>query len=332
MAKTGVVVVLVTYGARWHVLLPVLRGILAQSRPPLGVIVVDNGAAYDVAQAVREAELADQVQVSKNPGNLGSAGGFHRGLVDALASEAEFVWLLDDDNLPEHESLERLQLAYQLLGSDSNNALLSLRLDRLEFVAAAQGWGHEGVIRNSFLGFHPLAVLRKRLRRWLTRRPSPAPLVQVGLAPYGGWFAHVDLIARLGLPISEYYLYVDDHEYTSRVADHGAATYLCASSQIKDIDHSHEAVKLRAKPAFSSAIPDRRIFYAIRNRIHFEQRFIDQKWCYWLNGACFFLMAGTHALLVERKPQHWWRRMRLLRQAIGDGLAGRLGLNDAYRF
>ena len=40
--------------------------------------------------------------------NRGGAGGFHDGLAWALDREADLVWLMDDDGLPDPDCLERL--------------------------------------------------------------------------------------------------------------------------------------------------------------------------------------------------------------------------------
>src|SRR5215813_3941034 len=81
-----VAAVVVTYNRR-DLLLESLAAVLAQTRAPDSVIVVDNASEDGTAAAVREGFPG--VQVAELARNSGGAGGFAAGLALALAGRAD---------------------------------------------------------------------------------------------------------------------------------------------------------------------------------------------------------------------------------------------------
>ena len=73
-------------------------------RPDL--LVVNNASTDGTVEmlAERGVELVTQ-------DNVGSAGGWHRGIAEALARGYDAVWLMDDDGFPDHGALAVLQQA-----------------------------------------------------------------------------------------------------------------------------------------------------------------------------------------------------------------------------
>lgn len=96
--------------------LPRLRdaaaALLASTRPPDALVLVDNGA--DVADALRAALPAALVRATGR--NLGFAGGANLGIAAALESGAEAVLLLNDDARLAPEALELLAHALEAPG------------------------------------------------------------------------------------------------------------------------------------------------------------------------------------------------------------------------
>ncbi|GAC50568.1 galactofuranosyltransferase [Gordonia aichiensis NBRC 108223] len=71
----------------------------AQSRPVDHLVVVDNGNEKQVADLVAAQPIPATYVGSER--NLGGAGGFALGMLQALALGADWVWCADDDGRPE---------------------------------------------------------------------------------------------------------------------------------------------------------------------------------------------------------------------------------------
>lgn len=333
-----VAVVTVTYGERWHLLRQVIEELGASQEEVSHIVVVDNGCAVPIAS--RTGELGSRLQIInvRLEQNTGSAQGFRVGIEAALArTPAAFVWLLDDDNLPGQGALARLLAAQRALGGASGTAVAALRPNIFESVLAARGLMRIRVPENSFLGFHLRLIPEKLLRRLRARQRCgmqgsyACPLTAVGYAPYGGLLMHRDLVKRIGLPNDQYYLYGDDYEYSSRIAAQGGGLYLCATSEVRDLELSWHRRPGSVHHLFEPAANLARLHYSVRNRAHLEiSRFVSSALVWRLNAAVYLTAIAAHSIAVHRRPAATLRRLRLVLAALRDGRAQRLGANPSW--
>jgi rhamnopyranosyl-N-acetylglucosaminyl-diphospho-decaprenol beta-1,3/1,4-galactofuranosyltransferase len=98
----AVVAVVVTRHRR-ELLAGSLKQLAAQTRLPDHLIVVDNGPDQPVGDLVAQSPIPSTYLPSWR--NLGGAGGFALGILQALALGAEWVWLADDDGRPADETV-----------------------------------------------------------------------------------------------------------------------------------------------------------------------------------------------------------------------------------
>ncbi len=124
MARRVVWAVVVTRNRR-ELLEECLRALAAQTRPPNRILVIDNASTDGTAETVRERH--PEAELLPLPENLGGAGGFHVGLREAHAGGAEWVWLMDDDTIPEPGALAALLAAPAALHGLGQPLLLSSR-------------------------------------------------------------------------------------------------------------------------------------------------------------------------------------------------------------
>lgn len=317
-------VVTVTYGDRAHLLRLAIGA--AFDAGAGRAVVVDNGTGSTSRAAIDHMRhvWGGRLEVVRLAENRGSAGGFRAGLERVRdRAECEFIWLLDDDNAPRPDALLRLWQAYGTLGADPNHALLSLRPDRKEYLLAATRGVPVTIVPNAFLGFHLKDVPAKVRRRLRPDRsgggPIRFPLVSVGYAPYGGFFFHRSWLDRVGLPDERLYLYGDDHDFSLRFVRAGGTIYLCAVSEVVDLEPSWHHEPSASRPWVSPAADDRRVYYAVRNRARLERGFVTSSLAYWANVCAYLGVLAVAGLLGDRRPRELARRMRLLVRAIRDG-------------
>lgn len=330
MNNRSVAAVIVTYGDRWKWLEKVLLRVSSLT-PIKKIIVVNNGSNIDIAGKI--GSLRRQIKVISNQENLGSASGIKTGLKDALESEdIEFVWTLDDDNLPAEDALEKLLVAYDFLGSNWYNAILSLRKGRREYELAAERGKEISIRTDSFLGFHLYDIVSKFLQlkgmNYKQTGEQRFPLCLVGYAPYGGLFLNRRLVEKIGFPKEDFFVYADDHEYTERIYESGGKIYLCANSTIDDIDLSWNQKKYLSHRLISVNNDLGKLYYSVRNRIYLERsRHFKNKFIYEINGFVYLFILTMIGLLKDRRPLGTFKRVRTLFRAIREGKIGRLGKN-----
>ena len=327
-AASSTCAVTVTYGSRLRFLTRVIEAALAENAAM--VLVVDNGAdeEYRMGLARLQEHHGARLEVLTLPENTGSAGGFKAGLAHVLAQQrCEYIWLLDDDNVPCRGALGALFAQYAALTpAHARNQLMLLSLrDRNKMQRLANGLPVRRVLprRSGFQGLHLPGLLGKLCHRLPGLRRKPAAEMQervlIPYASYGGLFFHRDVPARIGLPDERFFLYVDDREFTYRLTRQGGSIFLIPGSRLEDIDRSWG--KAAGKPKELMSDSDFRVYYSIRNNAYFNKRYwTDSRLMYAFNMVVYCTLMAICALLRGR-----WARWRLIRRAIADGHAGRLG-------
>lgn len=334
--EKSVSAVLVTYGARWKLLKQVLAELLGLDPVLEKIIIVDNASEDNIASHIEgmNSEVVTFVQLDEN---TGSANGFKVGIETALAvSDAEFFWLLDDDNKPGPDALARLIAAYKMMGDDPGNTFVAMRRDRQEFLNAALHGSMVKVQKNSFMGFHLGGVFEKvtaRLRRASKDTLTTDfvyPVVSIGFAPYGGFFFHRSWIEKIGLPNEQFFLYGDDHDFTSRVITHGGKIYLCAAGEVEDLEMSWNKTQVKSHRLISPRSSSLYVYYSTRNRVYFEvTNYVTSSCVYHLNMLVMMFILLLLGIVVDKKPLAVVKRWKLLWAAIRAGESGRLGkVND----
>jgi GT2 family glycosyltransferase len=331
-ADCTVSVVTVTYGDRWPLLMQVLKFIEASSKVDRAV-VVDNGAHAPIAPLVERASFR-KVIVVRNSRNLGSAAGFKHGLETVLGYGPEWIWLLDDDNLPEPSTLDTiLRSATQLDRSDLGRcAFLAFRPQHQADIAAGMDVRRCFPAHSSFFGFHVGDVPYKLWRRIRRVRPGVSRAIPARIslpyAPYGGLFFHLHLLQAIGTPKEELILYADDTEFSYRIVRSGGCIWLLTGAPITELEPPWTC-KRGARSSFEACLKGAigfRMFYRSRNRAYFDRRCWSRNRCmYGINRAAYLLILRLLALRYRSTDQY-----ALFNRAIRLGEAGHLGLVDEY--
>ena len=146
----------VTYGDRFYLLRNVLDRLLNEN--VYKIIVVDNGSNPRSRSSLLDYQKSlndNKLHILLLDKNYGSSVGFKKGIQFALQfDDCDFIWLLDDDNLPENGSLNIIRHVYAYLGSHSKTILTPYRRiksNNYESVYFGRIFGYRP---NAFLGFH----------------------------------------------------------------------------------------------------------------------------------------------------------------------------------
>jgi rhamnopyranosyl-N-acetylglucosaminyl-diphospho-decaprenol beta-1,3/1,4-galactofuranosyltransferase len=103
MKNIQILAVVVTHNRRM-LLSRCLDNLLAQTRQPDQILVVNNASSDGTAEMLEQRGIPFITQE-----NLGSAGGWHRGIQHAMDNRFDAVWLMDDDGFPDVDALGVLE-------------------------------------------------------------------------------------------------------------------------------------------------------------------------------------------------------------------------------
>jgi GT2 family glycosyltransferase len=328
-------VITVTYGNRCHFLRRVVHAALDSG---VGrVVIVDNASVPESRKAIQELEhrSGGRVVVVYLPENRGSAGGYKAGLKRAVSDpDCDYIWLLDDDNMPVPDALDELLEHYRELEKSTppdRLALLSLRQDREHLRKVAHGVPPHKVFRNaSFMGFHVRDLPSKFTKRLPLKRHKENTTMKVPVnipfGSYGGLFFHASVVPRIGFPDERFFVYTDDSEYTYRFTRTGGKLFLVPSSLVQDIENSWN-IATAGGNAFSRLLfaeSDLRVYYAARNSAYFNKHIrTANRSLYGINKWIFLVLLGIFAFKYRKAS-----RFRLIIRAVREGELGHLGRKD----
>ncbi len=244
--------VIVTYNNPF-MLEQVVRDLCRQTMRLHKIIVIDNSDDTDATQGVTA--KFPSVSYIKMSENVGTAGGFHTGLREAVR-DCEWVLTLDDDVRLRADSMAALYRGF-----------LNLQ--------------HEG---------HRLGAVRAVGARHGGRTPN-----RLDDFAWRGTLISAEAIRRIGLPLPEYFIYADDVEFSMRLGEHGYEAYDIPDSKIMEQRTWDKLTKQIFGKTVTSYAEDFRFYYALRNSIHaFKQhgrhRNLIRTFVYALKMALFFCL------------------------------------------
>ena len=99
--------VVVTYN-RLELLKENIKSLLNQTYAPNKIYIINNCSTDGTAGYLAQFNNHNKITVVNLPKNIGGAGGFNHGTKLAVKEGAGYVWLMDDDTIPEPDALEHL--------------------------------------------------------------------------------------------------------------------------------------------------------------------------------------------------------------------------------
>lgn len=118
--------VIVTYN-RLEVLKSSLAHVMAQTLKPSSIIVVDNNSTDGTVDYLKSIQGKDNIETVYTGANIGYAGGIAHGMARGLQlDEFDYFWIMDDDSLPQSNTLNDLvetikTTSFDILGLEGSN-------------------------------------------------------------------------------------------------------------------------------------------------------------------------------------------------------------------
>ena len=224
-----------------------VEAVRTQSRVPDEIIVIDNDSDDGTRQWLKEqSDLTVVLQ-----GNVGGAGGFHRGLKEAYARGHGWFWCMDDDTIAQPEALQRLCAAPPFREADTG-FLGSL-------VQWTDGSPHQ---MNMWLSAH---CVRPTTVSWYGNLLRDK-CVPVDTSSFVSILIRREAVEQCGLPLKEMFIWCDDAEYTYRLSRHFSNFHVLDSI----VTHKTPANK---SGDFETITPGEyfKLRHGLRNEIYFRR-------------------------------------------------------------
>ena len=239
----NVVAVVVTYN-RIEMLKKCISAIENQTYS-CDILIVNNASTDNTEEwIVSYSKSKDNIIYYNTGENIGGAGGFNYGMRKAVEAGYDYVWVMDDDCIPNTDALEKLMNADKILGGPENYGYLSsvvLWTDGTECKMNRQK------IRKAY--YENVHYLKDSI-------------IQVEQSTFVSLLFSAQTIKKVGLPIKDFFIWGDDIEYTRRITVRNSMnSFMVGSSQVV------HAMKENTGSSIATDVPERinRYRYAFRN-------------------------------------------------------------------
>jgi rhamnopyranosyl-N-acetylglucosaminyl-diphospho-decaprenol beta-1,3/1,4-galactofuranosyltransferase len=200
-----IVAVVVTFNRRD--LLERLLDVLRNTTELAEIVVVDNASTDGTAAWVGSTSSTTDgvpVHLVALETNTGGAGGFHTGMLTAVERDADLVWLMDDDGLPDADCLATLLTRREDFDFWGPVVVDNADEERLVFPIRLPG-GTRVV--------HRIGDVREA---------AVDGVIRDVVIPFNGVLVTRDLVEKIGSVREDFFIWGDDHEYRLRAERAGA--------------------------------------------------------------------------------------------------------------
>ncbi|MBY4598097.1 glycosyltransferase family 2 protein [Ottowia caeni] len=279
------VAIIVTYNRRTP-LLACLSAVAGQTRKADKILIIDNASTDGTIETLEKSGwlLQPNVELVTLEKNIGGAGGFHVGMRLAFREGAEWLWIMDDDCIPEPDCLKNLLRAPLLLPTN-------LR-DNIGFLASRVIWKDKSPCLMNIPVPHGL---------WIEPHFYSSNLSRLTASSFVSMLVSRKAVVQHGLPVKEFFIWFDDSEFSRRISNE-MYCYLVSDSVV-----THETSSNFSALDFRQLTQESlwKFSYGIRNEAsyHFEKDSL-------LSGSLFCLRTITRAI---RHTKSWKLRFAVAR-------------------
>ena len=295
------IAVVVTYN-RCTLLQKAIRALKIQTVPLDVILVINNGSTDETAEWLSKQEGVMVVTQD----NLGGSGGFWRGIKEAYALGADYIWCMDDDVHPYSDCLEQ-----QLRGMPQAGGIVAPQrlLDGKSVVTGGECLHFN--FTNPFRSMKYNATLDDIIRC--------KDYMEVESIAFEGPLISRNVVEKIGLPVKELFIFWDDTEYSYRAFRNGFdVLYVKSARFFKE--------KLVGNSSQNKNIRSWKYPYLVRNEIYFIRKYAHNRKGtirIILRSAEFVFGMAKHIVSCDGKYKV--SDYRVLLKALWDGYKEKLG-------
>jgi rhamnopyranosyl-N-acetylglucosaminyl-diphospho-decaprenol beta-1,3/1,4-galactofuranosyltransferase len=322
MVKIAAVVV--TFN-RKQLLLECLQALINQTHKIDAIYIVDNASTDGTPElliekgfigkeyqcSVESVKILNDITLyyKRLKENLGGAGGFYEGLRSAFEKGYDWYWIMDDDAIPEPDSLSKL---------------VEHIYEKDVVALACKVVDSNGKISEMHRGFFNYRKLFPVLQDPLKIEEYQNDRIEIDFASFVGILVSRQAIEKIGFPRAEFFIHNDDLEYSLRLRKIGKI--LLISNSV--INHK-EAAKSQISKKFLWKRSDRKpieatwiSYYGPRNLIVILNENYRNKFILYMKILKNYFKQFISILVFD---DYKFKRIKLLTKSYSDGVMKKLG-------
>lgn len=289
-------IVIVTYN-RLNLLKEALEHALQQSIKPQKIIVVNNCSTDGTTEYLNEVYgTDDRFILHHEDTNIGGAGGFHKGLELAIKTDSEWFMITDDDAILDFNCMEEMNPE-------------KAAIKTLAYACTVKSHGDIDISH------------RRKFDGNCAKTEYDKEIFKCELATFCGLMINRSLVEKIGLPKSEYFIWFDDTEYCMRILKESE---ICVIPKAV-LNHK---VPVKSQNDSTNAIMSWKSYYGKRNSIDMFKT--HKKFIQMLKVEWGLIKIIIKYLLTIKKDNVITFNAILSKDALWDGIRGKLGKNDKY--
>lgn len=281
--NSNIAAVVVTYN-RKELLKKNIAALLGQT-VAADIMVIDNNSSDGTYEEIEGLVRSGKLFYYNTGSNLGGAGGFNYGIRKAVELGYKYLWIMDDDTIPDKNALE------VFLNKDRElNGIYG-------FLSSKVLWKDDSLCNMN----------KQKITKWRYVKDFDKEQ-QIQYASFVSLFIRSDTVKELGLPYKEFFIWSDDWEYTRRISKKYPG-YLIPQSVV------HHLCKDNVGADIVTVSPDRldRFRYMFRNDVVLYRQDGFDGWLY------MKLRIAYIRLKIIMKSDNKRTKLKLLSNALNEG-------------
>ena len=282
-----------------------IAGILRQTRPVDGILVVDNAST----DGTLEQPCLEHATVLRHAENLGTSGAVCTGLRFALERGYDWMWTFDPDGVPARDALEKL----------------------LDLYAE---WPRSHQDETAFIACRHPERWRDSAQRVFTRRGlvpvRPAPgdrYYPCHVTSWSGCLYRMAAVREIGLPNPDYFTDWGEGEYGYRVIKAGFKGFVCRDAAMDFNIRGYASLRpaeINRGTATATVLeyPPFRCYYTARNRLYLT--LYDFAEVYPLMILRMVVTLALMMMKLQLRPGRHGVQMRAFFRGIWHGVTGNI--------
>lgn len=218
-SKNRIACIVVTYNRKYK-LRKNIKKLLDQTYDKFNILIIDNKSTDNTFEYIGDLIDSKKIFYYNTGKNLGGAGGFQFGVKLGIKFGYDYLWMMDDDSMPNNDALEKIvEFTYK-----ANN---------FGFICSKVLWKDHSICK--------MNIPKKTLNKALDSSDLSKTYFPIIMGTFVSFFVPTKVIKNIGLPIKEFFIWSDDFEFSRRISRKYKCYYLGSSVIVHDCPSNNGA-------------------------------------------------------------------------------------------